>query len=63
MLDPSRPTWNKDPTKLAILRAISSCRSRLTYTYDFSWDMASALAQRQVCLLHSYALEGEEVHY
>ena len=56
-------TWNKDPTKIAVLRAIVSCRARLNHSTAFSVDMVDALTQKLVCSLHSYSLEVEEVHY
>ena len=55
--------WNEDPTKIAILRAIVSCQVRLGDNVYFCWDMASALAQKRVCSLHSYSLEVKEVLY
>ena len=60
--DPSNlisSTWSKDPTKLAILRALDSCQARPGR--DLS-NVASALLQKLVCFLHSYSLEVEEVH-
>ena len=56
-------TWNEDPTKIAVLRAIVSCRARFRYFGSFSGDMVNSLAQKLVCSLHSYSLEVEEVHY
>ena len=56
-------TWNEDPTKIAVLRAIVSCQVRLRRDgrdWFFGWAVASALAQKSVCSLHSYSLE---VHY
>ena len=57
-------TWSKDPTKLAILRALDSCQARLGHggAY-FCGYVVDALAQKSVCFLHSYSLEVEEVHY
>ena len=55
-------TWAKDPTKLAVLRAIVSCGVRVDVV-PFDWDMVQALAQKSVCFLHSYSLEVEEVYY
>jgi len=56
-------TWSKDPTKLAILRALYSCRNRLRYAGSHFGDyIADALVQKRVCFLHSYSLEVEEVH-
>ena len=62
---PSNPTWSTgdDPTKLAIIRAMDSCQSRLGRVHDFCLDMADAMTQQWVCFLHSYSLEVEEVHY
>ena len=67
--NPSSPqaissTWSKDPTKLAILRALHSCQARLSHNsaYFVSY-MYDALAQKNVCFLHSYPLEVEEVHH
>ena len=56
-------TWNEDPTKLAVLRAIVSCQMKLSHVSEFGWDMVNALAQTSVCSLQSYSLEVEEVHY
>ena len=56
-------TWNDDPTKIAAIRAIVSCQVILGDNRFFFWDMASALAQKAVCSLHSYSLEVEAVHY
>ena len=56
-------TWNKNPTKLAILQAMHSCQSRLGRIDDFSRDIADALAQKWVWTLHSYSSVAEEVHY
>ena len=56
-------TWGKDPIKAAVLQAISSCWDRFGYGLSFGSDIAKALAQKPVCLLHFYSLEVEEVHY
>ena len=56
-------TWNKDPTKIAVLQAIVSFQVRLGRDSLIDWDMVDALAQKWVCSLHSYSLEMEEVHY
>ena len=57
-------TWSRDPTKLAILRALDSCRARLgNGSGNFSSYIVDALAQKRVCFLHSYSFEVEEVHY
>ena len=53
-------TWNKDPTIIAVLRAMVSCQIRLRRANYFDWDMVDALAQRFVC---SRSLEVKEVHY
>ena len=57
--------WSKDPTNLALLRALNSCRARLGSHHgaNFGNDLVEALAQRMVCFLHSYSLEVEEVYY
>ena len=55
-------TWNKDPTKMAILRATVSCQVRLGRVAYFGWDMVDALAQKLVCFRHSYLLEVGQVH-
>ena len=44
-------TWEEDPTKIATVRAIVSFRVKLTSAEFFDWNMASALAQNQVCSL------------
>ena len=49
-------TWNEDPTKIAILRAIVSCQVRLDYPRWFGVDMVGFLTQWLVCCLHSYSL-------
>ena len=54
-------TWNEDPTKIAVLRAIVSCEARLGSV--FRRDIVEALAQKWVCSLHSYSLEVKEVLY
>ena len=59
-------TWNEDPTKMAVLRAMVSCRVRLRhYNWFFGSDMIWVLtqAQKRVCSFRSYSLEVEEVHY
>ena len=56
-------TWKKDPTKIAVLRAIVSCQVRLGGADYFGRDMVRGLAQKIVCLLHSYSLEVEGVRY
>ena len=55
-------TWTKDPTKIAVLRAMVSCQDRINGT-NFDWDMFMVLAQKSVCFLHSYSLEAEKVHH
>ena len=50
-------TWNEDPTKIAVLRAIVSCQVRLGRVGWFGWDIVNALAQKWVCSLHSYYLK------
>ena len=44
-------TWNKDPTKIVVLRAIISCLVRIGYFGYFGWDMGKVLAQDLVCFL------------
>ena len=56
-------TWNKDPIKIAVLRAMVSCVVRPGYFGYFDWDMCKVLAQNPVCFLHPYSLEVEEVHH
>ena len=56
-------TWDHDPTKLAVLRAMATCQIRLGCVNYFGWDMVNVLAQELVCSLHSYMLEVVEVHY
>ena len=59
---PISSTWSSDPTKLAVLRAMASCLARLRNgRHYFDATIVSALAQKEVCLLHSYSLEMEEV--
>ena len=41
--------WNKDPTKIAVLRAIVACQARLNHDVRFDWDIGDALAQQYVC--------------
>ena len=55
-------TWNEDPTKMAVLRAIVSCRVRLRHYDMFGSNMIWALTQTEnvVCSFRSYSLE---VHY
>ncbi len=55
-------TWNKDPTKLTVLRAMASCQVRLGRAGYFGWDMVNVLAKKLVRFLHSYLLDVEEVH-
>ncbi|SRR5258706_5541099 len=55
--------WSKDPTKLAVLRALASFQARVSPGGYSSWDLTYALAQKWVCCLHSYSLQVEEVHY
>ena len=45
-------TWNKEPTTLAVLRAMASCQVRLGGLEYFGWDIIRALAQKSVCCLH-----------
>ena len=42
-------TWNEDPTKMAVLRAIVSCYVGLRDRGHFCWNIGDALAQRSVC--------------
>ena len=50
-------TWSKGPTKLAILRALGSCKARLrSGGADFDAYIIGTLAQKYVCFLHSYSL-------
>jgi len=55
--------WSKDPIKAAVLRALFSCEVRLGQGPFFRYNMADALTQRRVCVLQSYLLKVEEVHY
>ena len=41
-------TWAKDPTKVAVLRAILSCRASRLFS-PFLSDVAAALVQNTVC--------------
>ena len=54
-------TWNEDPTKFAVLRALVSCQVKIGRVGDFGSDMTNALAQKMVCSLYFYSLEVEEV--
>ena len=38
-------TWNNDPIKMAVHRAILSCQVRLHHNSSFSWDIGHTLAQ------------------
>ena len=40
--------WNEDPTKMAVLRALGSCRVRLGHNRTFGWDIGDTLAQQYV---------------
>ena len=40
--------WNKDPTKMAVLRAIDACSARLNHEYSFGLEIGTALAQQYV---------------
>ena len=42
-------TWNEDPTKMAVLRAIVSCHARVRGYGECCWNIGDALAQRSVC--------------
>ena len=54
-------TWNKNHTKIAVLRAMVSCQIRIgLFGNYFGWDMGRALTQNLVRFLHSYSLG---VHY
>ena len=55
-------TWSQEPIKAAVLRALLSCQVRFGDRIS-PFDMADALTQRRVCLLHSYLLQVKEVHY
>ena len=64
--NPSSPiwrTWNEDPTKIAVLRAIVDCQVRVGRIGEFGQDMVEALAQKSVCSLHSFSLGVEGVDY
>ena len=56
-------TSSKDPTKLAVLRAMASCLDRFGHGSSFDNYIVDALAQKSVCLLHSYSLEVDKLHY
>ena len=58
-------TLNEDPTKMAVLQAIVSCRLRLRHDGLFGTHMICALTQTRisVCSFRSYSLKLEEVHY
>ncbi len=56
-------TWSKDPTKMAVLRAMDFCLARFGHYSIFDNVIVDALAQKSVCFLHSYSLEVKEVHY
>ena len=56
-------TWNEDPTKITVLRAIVSCRVRLAQPVWFGFNMVRALAQQRVRSFLSYSLEVEEEPY
>ena len=54
--------WNKDPTKMAMLRAIGACQVRLNHDYYFGWEIGVALAQQNVCpYLSIFIGRGESV--
>ena len=55
-------TWNEDPTKIAVLRAIVSCQVRLGPVRWFGSDMVQALTQKSVCSFQSYSFEVWEAH-
>ena len=55
--------WSKYPTKLTVLRAMSTCLAQLDYDRWFGTDIVYALAQKSVCFLHFYSLEVERVHF
>ena len=43
-------TWSKDPTKLAILRALNSCQARLGDSdVEFGLYIMAVMAQKNVC--------------
>ena len=51
---PISSTWSSDPTKLAVVQALLSCLDRLRNGgHYFNNTIVSALAQKEVCLLHS----------
>lgn len=57
-------TWNKDPTEIAVLRALVSCQARIGLSREvFCLDMGMVLAQNLVCFLRPYSLEVEGLHY
>jgi len=56
-------TWSKDPIKAAVLRALFSCQVRLGGNSFLGLQVADALNQHWVCLLFSYLLQVEGVHY
>jgi len=56
-------TWSQDPIKATVLRALLSCQVRLGGDYFLGNQVTDALNQCGVCLLCSYLLEVEEVHY
>ena len=43
-----RSTWNDDPTKIAVLRAMVSCQVRIGFSGYFRLNMFYALSQGQV---------------
>ena len=53
-------TWNKDPTKMAVLRAVAACHVRLGRNHFFRSDIGEALPQHFVCLFYLYSLDVEE---
>ena len=55
-------TWSKDPTTLAVLRAMAPLQYRFGDLSYFNAEIVHALAQKFVCFLHSYSLEVGEVH-
>ena len=52
-------TWNEDPTKMAVLRAIVHCQARLGGGELFGHVIVYALVQKWVCALHSYSLDPD----
>jgi len=56
-------TWSKDLIKVAVLRALFSCQVRLGHYLFLGNQVADGLNQCQVCILCSYSLRVEEVHY